>query len=233
MLKAADGISYKRAREVLGVSVIADADEVRRAYHAAAKQAHPDRPGGDAEAFREVVEAYERLRNRPAFDRFFQPPAPPAPVPKPGVLTISPQVAMAGGGVEHSAWDGRTLRITLPPGLRTGDMIRADGVEITIAVRREAGVIVRGDDLWLSVQVDPMLLAQGGRIAVDTPLGRRIVWITSKAGARGLVRLPGQGLPARGRRRLGHMFLRLTPADKPAESPARELLRQFAAAWAA
>jgi len=233
MFGTAGGISFKQAREVLGVSPMADDAELRRAYHAAAKRAHPDRPGGDAEAFRQVVGAYERLRIKPGADRFFQPPAPPRPVPKPGVLTIPPQVALAGGDVEHGAFDGRRLRITLPPGLRAGDAIRADGVELTIAVRGDRAVMVRGDDLWLTVWVDPMLLARGGRIAVDTPLGRRIVWITKKAGARGLVRLPGQGLPARGGRRQGHMFLRLSPRDAPADSPARTRLRQFAAAWAA
>ena len=46
-----DDMSYKRARGVLGVSVLADDAQVRRAYHACAKRAHPDRPGGDAEAF--------------------------------------------------------------------------------------------------------------------------------------------------------------------------------------
>src|SRR5688572_14775094 len=139
MLKVADGISYKRARDVLGVTAAASAEEVRKAFHDAAKRCHPDRPGGDADAFREVRDAYERLRTPPDGPRFFHPPAPPAPVPKPGVLTIPPEVAMAGGGVEHSAWDGRVLRIGLPPGLRTGDVIRADGVEITIAVGRDKG----------------------------------------------------------------------------------------------
>ncbi|HPA38825.1 MAG TPA: molecular chaperone DnaJ, partial [Phenylobacterium sp.] len=56
---------------------------------------------------------------------------------------------------------------------------------------------------------------------------------TEKAGARGLVRLPGQGLPARGRRREGHLFLRLTPQTRTTASAARTLLRRFAAAWAA
>ena len=233
MFGTAGGITYKQAREVLGVAPTADDADVRKAYLAAAKRAHPDRPGGDAEAFRLVVEAYERLRDRPGRDPFFQAPAPVRPVPKPGVLTITPEVAIGGGDVEHGAFDGRRIRITLPPGLRAGDAIRADGVELTIAVRSEGGVIVRGDDLWLSIRVDPAVLVQGGRIAVDTPLGRRIVWITRKAGARGLVRLPGQGLPARGRRREGHLFLRLSPREEPADSPARTLLRQFAAAWAA
>jgi len=44
----------------------------------------------------------------------------------------------------------------------------------------------------------------------------------------------GQGLPARGSHRQGHLFLRLAPAEAgQADSAARVLLRRFAAAWAA
>jgi curved DNA-binding protein len=229
------GISYKRAREVLGVSVLAGQDEIRAAYHAAAKRAHPDRPGGDADAFREVVDAYARLRERSFSGRVSLPPAPVRQPPRDqtGVVEISPLMAAQGGEVEHVLPCGRRLRITLPAGLRPGEMLRAGGAQLRVAVRGDRALMVRGDDIWLSVEVDPALLAQGGRIAVDTPLGRRIVWITRKAGARGLVRLPGQGLPARAGRRQGHMFIRLTPQAAMADSAARTLLRRFAAAWAA
>jgi len=92
---------------------------------------------------------------------------------------------------------------------------------------------VRGDDLWLTVAVAPSTLAEGGRISLETPLGRRIVWVTKKAGERGLVRLAGQGLPARGRHLQGHLFIRLAPNASCADTAARTLLRRFAAAWAA
>ena len=95
-------------------------------------------------------------------------------------------------------------------------------------------ILVRGDDLWINASVSSRTLAEGGRIAIETPVGRRIVWLTRKAGERKLVRLVGQGLPARGPHRQGHLFLRLAPAktDK-IDSAARTLLRRFAAAWAA
>ncbi len=228
-------MSYKRAREILGVTLLADETEIRRAYHAAAKRAHPDRPGGDASAFREVAEAYARLRLRTSADAPFHAPSPMRPTTSAGrpELVISPQVAFAGGPVEHVGAEGRILRVTLPPGMRPGDVIRAAGVEMVIRVKPEAGVMVRGGDIWITAEVDPVILAKGGRIAVDTPIGRRIVWVTGKAGERGLIRLPGQGLPARGRHREGCLFLRLGPLVTTPESPARVMLRQFAAAWAA
>ena len=85
----------------------------------------------------------------------------------------------------------------------------------------------------VTVKVAPGLLKKGGRVSLDTPFGRRAVWIDRKAAERGLVRLEGQGLPARGARSRGHLFLRLAAAQGLADSAALALLRRFAAAWAA
>jgi len=60
---------------VLGVRRNADADEVKKAYRALARQYHPDRNPDDVEAevrFREITEAYETLREpelRARYDR--------------------------------------------------------------------------------------------------------------------------------------------------------------------
>ena len=232
-------MSVKKAREILRLSPFYSAADLRLAFREAAKRAHPDRAGGDAERFREAVEAFHLLqalseRKAAAADRIVQPPAPVSPArDDSAVLAITPATAFAGGQAEHVLADGRRIRLTLPAGLRAGDQVRAGESLLTVTIRGDGGLLVRGDDLWLTVPVAPRLLAEGGRIAVDTPLGRRVVWITRKAGERGLVRLPGQGLPARGRRREGHLFLRLTPQAETAASAARTLLRRFAAAWAA
>jgi curved DNA-binding protein len=228
-----DPITLKTARAVLGVGPLASAGDLRRAFREAAKAAHPDRPGGDGERFRKVVDAYHRLRGLPPpRDRIVQPPA--TRPPDPDVLSVTPLVALRGGLVEHLLSDGRRIRVRLPPGLRTGDAVRAGAAGLSVVVRGAGDMLVRGDDLWVSVAVSERTLAEGGRIALETPLGRRIVWITRKAGERGLVRLEGQGLPARGRHRQGHLFLRLAPkTGGQVDSAARVLLRRFTAAWAA
>jgi curved DNA-binding protein len=223
-------ITAARAREVLDVDVLATPQDVRRAFHEAAKRAHPDRAGGAGEAFREVVAAYQRL-NRPAPERIIQPPAQQATAP--GVLPISALIAFHGGAVRHRLADGRLLQIKLPAGLRSGDAVRAGGAVLTVAVQGTADMLVRGSDLWITVAVDPATLAQGGRIALETPIGRRIVWVTRKAGERGLVRLVGQGLPARGSYPRGCLFIRLSARASRTDSAARTLLRRFTAAWAA
>jgi curved DNA-binding protein len=225
-------ISLKTARELLGVGPLASPGDVRRAFREAAKSAHPDRPGGDEHRFRQVVAAYHRLQPQPrAFDRIVQPPAPRPP--QPAVLTLSPLVALRGGAVVHTLADGRRIRVKLPPGLRSGDTVRAGAAVLSVVLQGSPDVLVRGDDLWITVAVTPRLLAQGGRVVLETPLGRRVVWLSPKAGERRLVRLAGQGLPARGKRPQGHLFLRLSPAAGQADSAARILLRRFAAAWAA
>lgn len=230
MSRPAPEMSLKYAREVLGVSAVATPAEIRQAFRAAAKRAHPD-AGGDEGAFRQVVEAYRRLQD-PLSERFVQPPVRRRAAANPD-LEISPRVALEGGEVDHRLPDGRLIRITLPPGLRSGDNVVAAGAELAVYIRAEDGVIVRGDDLWMTAKVAPALLKKGGRITLDTPLGRHSVWIDRKAAERGLVRVEEQGLPARGRRLRGHLFIRLSAAPGLADSAALALLRRFAAAWAA
>ncbi len=223
-------LSLKDAREVLGVSSASTPAEIRQAFREAAKRAHPD-AGGDGRAFHQVVEAYNRLQD--LFSERLAWAAPRArPTPDPD-LEISPQVALEGGDVDHRLPGGAMIRITLPPGLRSGDKVAAGETELCVYIRAADGVIVRGDDLWMTVKVAPGLLKKGGRVSLDTPLGRRSVWIDKKAAERGLVRVEGDGLPARGRRARGHLFLRLSAAPGLADSAALALLRRFAAAWAA
>lgn len=226
-------ISLKAAREALGLGPFFTPGDLRRAFREAAKRAHPDRTGGGDVQFRQVVAAYHRLQAAQAGPgRIVQPPVPRSP--EPTVLDIDPRMALQGGWAEHRLGDGRRLRIHLPAGLRSGDTVRAGRAELKVVLHGAADILVRGDDVWITATVSPRTLAEGGRIALDTPLGRRVVWLTKKAGDRKLVRLVGQGLPARGSHRQGHLFLRLAPAKAgQADSAARTLLRRFAAAWAA
>ena len=58
--------------EVLGVAPTAPTSEVRRAYVTLARQHHPDRSGGDADAMRAINDAWATLRDpdrRASYDR--------------------------------------------------------------------------------------------------------------------------------------------------------------------
>ena len=51
--------------------------------------------------------------------------------------------------------------------------------------------------------------------------------------ARGLYRVPSEGLPPRGSRERGHLFLKFEADDSLNERPAKSLLARFAQVWAA
>jgi curved DNA-binding protein len=229
-------MSPRQARAVLGLgrNEAIDPAALTRAYRAAVKAAHPDRPGGDAARLRRVLAAHALLKARaePATDDApADQPAAPAPIEEaPVVLTLSPAEAARGGEILTDLADGRTLRIRAPAGLRPGDRLRAGETVLTIEVRTEADIALRGDDLWLTRAL-PADAPRGGRLAVETPDGPVMLWIGRQALDRGLVRLSGRGLPARGRHAAGDMFVRLAPAPA-VESAARGRLRAFAQAWA-
>lgn len=59
--------------EILGVSKSASKDEIKKAFRKKAHELHPDKEGGDEEAFKAVNEAYQVLSNdqkRSAYDQF-------------------------------------------------------------------------------------------------------------------------------------------------------------------
>jgi molecular chaperone DnaJ len=67
--------------EVLGVARSASLDEIRSAYRLRARLAHPDRPGGAAEAMARLNEAYRVLNDpgrRAMYDRRLDPGAAPS-----------------------------------------------------------------------------------------------------------------------------------------------------------
>ena len=234
--RPASSLTLSAARALLGVAPGAGERELRAAYREAAKRAHPDRPGGDAALFRDVLAAYRLMQDQPPPRAIHFPPAcTPAAAEGPvkqATLELDVATAVSGGAMDL-AIDGRKLRLKLPPGLREDDKVRVDGVTFVVRHKSAREALIRGDDLWLTGKIDRRVLAEGGRVEVDTALGPRLAWISTKAASRGLVRLPGQGLPARGQHAAGDLFLRLETVSSSAESAARSLLKRFAAAWAA
>lgn len=50
--------------EILGVPENADEETIKKAFRELAKKYHPDKPGGDAEKFKKIVEAYRVLSDK-------------------------------------------------------------------------------------------------------------------------------------------------------------------------
>jgi curved DNA-binding protein len=232
----------REARQVLNAPSGADEAALARAYRSAVKAAHPDH-GGDAERLRQVIEAHRLLKSM-ARGRLSFPPAATAqprsaqarPTPVRHPIEISVAEALFGGR-RRVTLEGRPLELRLPEGLRAGEVLRlarasAEGRDlyVRIAIAAEPDLAVRGDDLWLRAAAPANY---GGRLEIDTPRGRRAVWLTRKVGSKRLLRLSGEGLPARGQRKAGDLIVRLEAPTAPAETPAREMLRRFAGTWAA
>src|SRR3954471_7169268 len=92
--------SLQAARAILGVAPGADERELRAAYREAAKRAHPDRPGGDAALFRDVLAAYRLLQDAPT-PQMHSPPAVTEPVRvQQATLEIDAPMAFAGGSLD-------------------------------------------------------------------------------------------------------------------------------------
>jgi curved DNA-binding protein len=223
-------LTVDQARAILGLAPDASPHAVIGAFRAAAKEAHPDRPGGDAARFRDILAAY----------RLLQSPA-PAPAVSPAVealppephVEIGPLTAVFGGEAEAVLADGQRLRVRIPPGARHGETIGAGSATLKLRIAAEPDLQVRGSDVWVTAEVAPGVLDQGGRASVATPLGDKVLWISRRIAERGLVRLEGQGLAAREGHPQGSLFIRLVPDNGAQESAARSQLRKFAAAWAA
>lgn len=248
-----------QARAILRLAADAPPSMWRAAFQREAKAAHPDR-GGDSERMRLVIEAYRFLKAadpgaqeprpepRPRPQAARPRPARPKPPPEPEAqaeppperpqppLKISIVEAFRGADRVVRLKSGQTFKVRLPTGLQTGDTLRfgPDGEHrLTIEVEGISRAELKGADLWLVVGVSREFLKEGGRVELDTPLGPRRFWVSRTSATRGLYRAPGEGLPARGGRERGALFLKFEADDSLDERPAKSLLARFARVWAA
>jgi curved DNA-binding protein len=233
-------MTARDALEVLGLDSVDDAGRLRSAYLVAVKTAHPDRPGGDAERLRQVIEAYESLRDRrapepaPGFSR----PAPSrsSPLqPSSRRVEITPMEAVFGGVHSVPMRGEGPVSVRLPPGLRVGDLIGVAGIAMTISIQSDERSSFVGDNLCVRVQVDRAFLSTGGPLEVPTPTGPIRIDVSRQDAARGLVRVDGARLPSQGRHAQSHLFIKLERAVTAAdgETRTRAMLRRFTSAWAA
>jgi curved DNA-binding protein len=225
-------LSPAHALAILRVSEDATPQAIKAAFRTEVKAARPDREGGDAERFRLVIEAYRLLQAQ----NLTRAPRPERPKPEPE-LEISIDEAFEGVARMAEIKGAGRVGVRLPAGMRTGDLVslpiqgRAKPLERRIRIVSEPGRAVVGDDLWLTVPVDPFIIEDGGRVEVDTPYGARTVWAPRGLPKGAMVRVKDCGLPAHDGHRQGHAFLKLSPDPALAEGGARDLLDRFASAW--
>ena len=230
-------LSKQEARLLLGLRGPADSDELAAAFRAVVKAAHPDHPEGDADRFRQTVAAYRLLQAElptlPAPIRVASrtETPPPARQAVPPLIVLTPMQALSGGTVGFRA-SGRHLLVHVPPGVRTADRIRLTGVNglIPVLIRPADGLSVLGADLFMEWPIASRLMRDGGRIEIDTHAGPQPAWLVPDMTAPVRLRLPGLGLPARGKRPAGDLFVKLIPSDD-LPSAAEDMLLRFTRVW--
>lgn len=224
--------STREAYALLGLTGPAESAVLTAAFRNAVKAARPDAPGGDDVRFRKVIAAWGLIRQETVPLALAAPARPAAAVP---VVGLSPDTALKGGLIEVRL-GRRMLRVRVPAGLRSGEHLRLrsagdSGMDLylPVLVRGDGRLSAVGDDLYMTCPVPPRLLEDGGRLEVDTHAGPRSVWLVG--GHQPLrLRLKGLGLPARGARVQGHLFVTLQPSDE-APSAAEDLLVRFTRVW--
>lgn len=235
-MRAASALSERQALKLLGLKAAVDQTALKAAFRKAAKASRPDHDGGDAERFRQVIEAYKLLQRQALAER----PAAPAPKPKTSApLEITPAEAMTGLARRVQIAGGKALGLRLPAGLRAGETVRLVGqgedggdLTLTVTIKPDGGWRVRGDDLWVDQGVEPQLLETGGRLAIETPSGRENLRVPRGLNDPYLLRIKDKGLPARDGRPGGHLFVNLKPLTGHAADPAGDRLRRFRQTWA-
>ena len=224
--------SRREALALLGLTGPTEGAALTAAFRAAVKAARPDQPGGDEARFRRVIAAWRLLQAETPAPALEPPPARPAPLP---VVSIAPLEALRGGRI-HVEVGGRSLRLRVPAGMRSGEHLRlrggaADGADLhlPVLIRAADGLSVLGDDLYMTWPTPPRLIEDGGRVEIETHAGPRSAWLTPRQQTLRL-QLRGLGLPARGPRPAGHLFVTLEPSTD-APSSAEDLLVRFTRVW--
>ena len=233
--------SLSEAWSLLGLTGPAEGEALTAAFRAAVKAARPDQEGGDEARFRKVIAAWRLVQAQGARPVLEAPVAAsvsasaPARAAAETIIAITPLQALNGGSL--TVWRGdRRLKVKAPPGLRSGEKLRLrrgadDGADLflPVLIRGADGLTVIGDDLYMDWPVPPRVIEDGGRLEIGTHAGPRSAWIV--AGQEPLrLRLHGLGLPARGPRPQGHLFVTLKPSED-APSAAEDLLIRFTRVW--
>lgn len=226
-------VSLAEAHALLGLSGPTAEPALTAAFRTAVKAAHPSAADGDEARFRRVIAAWRLIQSPGARTLALAPPATPPPAPP--VVSIGPMTALNGGPATVRL-GGRTLRIQVPPGLRSGENLRLRGagagggdLYLPVLIRAADGLKAVGDDLFMEAPTPTRLLEDGGRLEIDTHAGMRSAWIVAGQTSR-LLRLRNLGLPARSGRRQGSLFVTLRPSDD-IPSAAEDLLIRFTRVW--
>jgi curved DNA-binding protein len=237
-----DSEARRAALSELGLAPGSSDEIIRKAFRARLKESHPDLTGGSDAALRRLILARDLLmndnRNGAINARWLKDLAESAADSDGAqLLNITLEQAIYGGEAVQdvhaleispaheevtSLSQMKTLRITLPAGLREGDKLRltTEGAPrpeqlFRIHVVTENGTRIDGDDIHVVARIDGRLLFGGGPAVIDTPHGPREVHIPRGDSQ---LTLKGLGLPATAKRGCGDLHVRLEASAVPSRA---------------
>ncbi|MEW6351961.1 MAG: DnaJ C-terminal domain-containing protein [Thermodesulfobacteriota bacterium] len=199
---------------ILGVSRSASKDEIKTSYRALARLYHPDMNGNSEVAqrrFREIVEAYDILRDterRSLYDMRNPPPAPEDRHRGSGRARPFPRASL-----HRKAHVQRTASFSR--GRETPGSSRASREETVHPEHRAARGWSKGSDLSHELEIDFLQALQG--VTLEVRVLERTAEINIPAGidTGARMRIPGQGAPGLRGGPNGDLFLNITVRDHP------------------
>lgn len=112
-------------------------------------------------------------------------------------LSISFHESYAGTHRRVQAPDGRSLELTVPPGVADGTVLRAPGVRAHVRIRPDQQFQREGRDVRVVVPVPLATALLGGEVDVPTPKGTHVQLRIPRETQNGKrLRLRGLGMPA-------------------------------------
>lgn len=228
-------------------------DQVQTAFRQCAKRAHPDLNGGTEAQLRHLILSRDVLMHQFKFGVDRAETVEETPSHSIETLTISLRQALKGGvltrevpvalelvhdaALPHSLMHKKTLRITLPKGLRHNDRLRLKATRagtaehvFRIDITCDEGTHIAGNDIWMTADIDTRYIQRGGTITLETPHGPQELTLPRTVDGTCLC-LKNLGLPATDTHPAGHLYIRLQARTLPAP-PAADLLAEFHKRWA-
>ncbi|MDC7674934.1 DnaJ C-terminal domain-containing protein [Asticcacaulis machinosus] len=241
------------ALKILGLCDPVSETDIKSAFRGRIKDVHPDlNPTSDA-LLRLMIVARDVLMGTQVPETTQPQYADIIP------LNITPHHAIHGGNIvcdvpvsldiieqDHTVQSLnhlRRLRISLPKGLRAGEILRFKNGHLSpcdttsqgallfcVEIALDENITISGNDILIDTEIEPCVLNSGGQISIDTPAGVQKITLKGPASSGSSLLLKGLGLPARGGFTAGDLYVRLSARDVP-HQPAAELLNRFTARW--
>ncbi len=155
-------------------------------------------------------------------------------------LAVTFTDAVTGATTRITLPTGATLDVRVPPGIEDGQVLRlrakgGEGIEggppgdalIRIQVAADPVFTRDGDDIRTELAVGLKQAVLGGPVQVPTPAGPVAMTIPEGSDTGRTLRLRGRGVPARGDRPAGNLYVTLRVVLGPADDALKTFLRDW------